>query len=346
MTGEILKELVSIVIPVYNCEHFLDRCISSVITQSYENVEVILVDDGSSDSSSAICDRWEKRDARIRVIHKENAGAGFARNTGLEHAEGKYILFVDSDDYIDPLTVEKCVDTITESGADMVMFGRNNVFSEADIRPQPVITDRHLFEGNDVLCDILPGLFTYARGIGISVWGKLFTTSLIKDNGVSFPSERELISEDAFFLLDLFAYIDSVAVLPECLYYYVKNEASFSRTYKREHRSLNDAFLRESLSLCEKRGYPAEIARCVKSRYHTYALVGMKQIVASNLKRGEKSRALKDYYRDEYLHSTLTEEVIALDIRPSRVFWRLFSKKCYFICRMLLAYKARRSHRQ
>ena len=92
------SELVSVVVPVYNVENYLNRCLDSIVSQTYKNIEVILVDDGSTDMSSSMCDEWRYRDNRIKVVHKKNAGLGEARNSGIENATGKYICFVDSDD--------------------------------------------------------------------------------------------------------------------------------------------------------------------------------------------------------------------------------------------------------
>lgn len=117
------KIKVSIIVPVYNAEKYLDRCIHSLIGQTYGDIEIILVDDDSTDSSPVLCDGYAKSDCRIRVIHKENEGAAMARKDGLATACGEYVLFVDSDDWIDPDTVEVCLKTALQDGSDCVMFG-------------------------------------------------------------------------------------------------------------------------------------------------------------------------------------------------------------------------------
>ena len=106
------KELISVVIPVYNVEKYLKRCVESVVNQTYKNLEIILVDDGSPDECPQICDKLSKEDERIKVIHKSNQGLGMARNTGIENATGKYICFFDSDDYVELTTIEKSYDSI------------------------------------------------------------------------------------------------------------------------------------------------------------------------------------------------------------------------------------------
>ena len=117
--------LVTVVLPIYNVEKYLDRCMKSIVNQTYRNLEIILVDDGSPDHCPEICDRWAETDNRIRVIHKENAGLGMARNTGIENASGEYICLFDSDDYVALDLVEKAYTLAQESQADIVIFGNN-----------------------------------------------------------------------------------------------------------------------------------------------------------------------------------------------------------------------------
>ena len=122
-----MKDLVSIVVPIYNVEKYLDRCLDSIVAQTYRNLDIILVDDGSPDSCPQMCDAWAKKDSRIRVIHKRNQGLGMARNTGIENALGTYICFFDSDDYIAAETVEKAVKVAREEQAEVVIFGMTSV---------------------------------------------------------------------------------------------------------------------------------------------------------------------------------------------------------------------------
>lgn len=337
-----MDTLVSVIVPVYNVEKYLDRCVESLVTQSYPNLEIILVDDGSKDRSSAMCDSWSCRDHRVTVIHKENAGAGMARNTGLNHASGRYVLFVDSDDYIHPAVVEKCLYEAENTKADIVMFGRNDVFADGRVIPKPVRKDKLHFFGREVQTDILPGLFTYKRGMGTSVWGKLYNLELIQRNGIKFRSEREVLSEDACFNLSIFSLVSSVSILPEQMYYYYKNDNSLSHSYKPGHQMRNDAFCREALRLCQQFGYTAEVASRVKVRYHMYAISGMKRIVKSPLPRKEKDAQMRRIFDNEFLRGTLTSDTLELEQFQSRIFWKLFQGRFYHACYALIYYKANR----
>ena len=114
---------VTVVLPIYNVEKYLNRCIQSVVNQSYNNLEIILVDDGSTDRSGVLCDEWEKKDNRIRVIHKKNAGLGEARNSGIDNATGQYICFFDSDDYIRLDAVDTAITCVRNNRSELVIWG-------------------------------------------------------------------------------------------------------------------------------------------------------------------------------------------------------------------------------
>lgn len=141
-------EKVTIVVPVYNTEKYLDECIKSIVNQTYENIEVILIDDGSKDNSPKICDKWAQKDSRIQVIHKMNEGAGIARNTGISNASGEYICFFDSDDYIEPYTIEKSLNALLENNADIVLFGFCDITANGKTKrvhiPNP---QKYIYEG-------------------------------------------------------------------------------------------------------------------------------------------------------------------------------------------------------
>ena len=113
------EPLISVIVPVYKAEPYLDRCVQSIVDQTYKNLEIILVDDGSPDNSQALCDAWAAKDSSIRVIHKENGGVASARNVGLDNAVGQYISFVDSDDWIDSTMIAILAENIERCGADI-----------------------------------------------------------------------------------------------------------------------------------------------------------------------------------------------------------------------------------
>lgn len=330
--------LVTVVVPVYNVEKYLNRCIESIVNQTYKNLEIILVDDGSPDNCPQMCDEWAEKDNRIKVIHKENAGAGMARNTGLEAASGNYILFVDSDDYIDLKTVEKCIDSLKKTDADVVMFGRFSVSADGTLKETPVVTDKFYFSGNQVINDILSGLFVHERGIGISSCNKVYSLQLIREKNIKFKSEREILSEDAIFNLELFAYVKAVTIIPESFYYYFKNENSFSRSYKEDLQKLNNIFLKKCISLCKEYGYGNQIINRIRARYHIYALAGMKQIEFCDFSKEQKKELLNNFFKDEVLHKSITFESLKPKSLPLKIFYLCIKYRLYLICRILLKF--------
>lgn len=333
---------VSVIIPVYNAENFIDRCISSVVNQTYSCLEIILVDDGSPDLCPEICDDWVKKDSRIRVIHKENAGAGMARNTGLEAATGEYLLFVDSDDYIDPNTVQRCVETAEKDKSDMVLYGRKDVSVNGTEQIQPILTGTYYFSGSDVTEKVLAGLFNHSMGFGVGVCGKLIKSSAVRSGNVTFRSEREILSEDAFFLIELFAHIGAVSVLPENYYYYVHNANSFSHTIKKDWQTMNDRFLNGCIEKCKELGYSEKVVSRLKVRYQIYSLEGIKQFAALGISKKEKKKHLKTLMKNQVLRSTLSNDVLRLNKRGARVFWQLFKMKQSSLCCFLLQLKLRK----
>lgn len=144
------KILLSVIVPVYKVESYLDRCVESIVGQSYRNLEIILVDDGSPDGCPEKCDDWAKRDNRIKVIHKQNAGLGFARNSGLDIATGEYVAFVDSDDYIENDMYRTLIDAACRHNADMVSCGFNKQLASGEFLPCVEFDRETTFEGEDI----------------------------------------------------------------------------------------------------------------------------------------------------------------------------------------------------
>ena len=335
-----MRERVSVIVPVYNAQKYLVRCVDSILAQTHKDLEIILVDDGSTDNSPKLCKEFAQKDSRIKVIHKQNEGAGMARNMGLQEAAGEFVMFVDSDDYIESTTIEKSLTVRREYNADLVMFGRFNQTADGKITPKPMTADKCLFEGDEVVSKVLSGLFTYKMGVGISCWGKVYDINLIKGSNISFNSERELLSEDAFFMLQLFKHIKRVALLPESLYYYCQNENSLSRGYKKGRQALCDNFLLEGSKVCSDLHYPATVLQNFKARYLMYVISGLKRIVGANLKSREKKQELFEIFKNCNLHKTLTRDVLSLLNGSSRLFWYLLKLGCYNICYLLLCYKS------
>ena len=173
-------ELISVIVPVYRVETYLDRCVQSIVSQTYQNLEIILVDDGSPDRCPAMCDAWAEKDSRICVIHKENGGLSDARNAGMAAAAGEYISFVDSDDIVLDCFLQSLVDAVSEDNQiDMAYCGYAIVESSVSLKTYRSAT----YIGAAQIHDVLSQTNLLYR---CSPWAKLFRRSIIVDNGLRF----------------------------------------------------------------------------------------------------------------------------------------------------------------
>ncbi len=337
-----MKQLLfSVVVPVYNVELYLNRCVESLVNQTYKNLDIVLVDDGSPDNCPELCDEWAKKDERVRVVHKQNAGLGMARNTGIENIHGDFVCFVDSDDYLVSDAVEKCVAYINEYNADTLLFGRYDAYPDGKVIEDSKQVSKKHYEEEQVVGDLLPWLFSCGRGYGVSACSKVFSTDILNKNNIRFRSEREIISEDGFFCIDYFSKAASVLVVPERFYCYYKNGNSLSRTYLEDRQEKNNVFLEESLAHIRALALPVKMEAYVKSKYHVFSLAAMKHITASSLTRKEKKLALRKIYKDKTLIGTITSDVLKIDSRTIAIFMQLIKLRAYCVCNLFLRMKAK-----
>lgn len=210
---------VSIIVPVYNVENYLVESIESAINQTYKDIEILLIDDGSKDSSGKICDEYAQKDDRIKVIHQENAGLSGARNTGLRNATGEYIMFLDSDDKFELEACEKLVKYINETNADYVIGNYSNMSEEGEVWEKPVFDRRKYREFKLSITDYDQSFYIMNSG----VWNKIFRKSFLDELGILF--EDRLPAEDAIFTTYCFIKSKNVYYLPELVYDYRLRDA-------------------------------------------------------------------------------------------------------------------------
>lgn len=213
---------VSIVIPVYNVEKYLRECLDSILNQTLKEFEVILVDDGSPDNSGIICDEYANRDSRFKVIHKINAGVSAARNTGLKEAKGKWVTFIDSDDFVEKTFLENLYQPITEGlKVDFVQGGCVN-YKNGEV--ESIEQQYDYFYSTDS-----EALLNRFRGLAVS---KLLKTNIIAENNIVFD-EKMRIAEDMVFTLDYIKHVSSYVFVPEIGYYYRRDNVSSATKSKR-----------------------------------------------------------------------------------------------------------------
>lgn len=247
---------ISIIVPVYNVERYLERCINSLVGQTLEEIEILLVDDGSTDRSPELCEKAAAADKRIKVLRKKNEGAGLARNAALKVATGEYIGFVDSDDYVAPDMFESLLKKAEQYGSDLVLSGvlfvDGNMFSEAgDSERRDFFDGDTQFETTEALRELRMGIVGAAPGdpadskYGMSIWKNLFRRDVILENNIEFQSEREMLSEDALFMVDYIGCIKKATGIREAYYYYCRNGSSISKSYKKDRFEKSLVFMRE-----------------------------------------------------------------------------------------------------
>lgn len=253
-----MNDLVSVIIPVYNTEKYLESCIESILNQTYQNLEIIIVDDGSIDGSPVICDSYEKKDSRIKVIHKENEGLGYTRNCGLKHATGEYVSFLDSDDILDVNTYEYCIREMKKHQADASFFGRKTFTESGEYTINTNIPKKLIYVGKEVIEEFAKhyiGWFQYEQTtpyIKESSCCALYRRDIIENNHLQFPSERECLSEDAFFNMDICRNAECVMIIPKDFYHYRYNPNSLTTKYDAERYKRVVGYYHKLLEYIEK----------------------------------------------------------------------------------------------
>ncbi|MCM1235869.1 MAG: glycosyltransferase [Ruminococcus flavefaciens] len=215
-----MGELISVIIPCFNVEKYIDRCMESVLNQTYRNLEIILVDDGSTDSTGEICERYSQTDTRVKVVHKKNGGLSSARNKGLEVALGTYIGFVDSDDWIEPDFYSYLYDLITRYQSDIAQCA---YFLTDGNELRPVIVEEIKKVSRDELMDF----FFRAKGevSNYSVWNRLYKHEVVK--GITFPNGY--VNEDVYYSYFIFLKTHSAVISNQPKYNYYINENGITR---------------------------------------------------------------------------------------------------------------------
>ena len=346
---------VSVIVPVYNTDKYLKQCIDSITSQTISEIEIIIVDDGSREECAVLCDSLAKTDDRIRVIHKENAGPGFARNTGIEAANGEYIGFVDSDDYIKPQMYDVLYNAALKTNADLVVSGISfvggNTFGKSGgYEEKHYFSEETLFEKDDVkqlllgVVGALPNEFDDSR-YGVSTCKNLFKRSVIADKKIKFLSERKVMSEDAIFMVDFIKQIDKAVGVHGAFYCYRRNDESFSKSYR------SDRFLMVQSFITEIENHIKDVT--VKEEYLIYLnrlIQGYGRILCSQEILYAKENGVKYSSLLERLKMICKSQMI-LDALKDYPWYRLPKKqaafafamkyKLYFLQKLMVLFRAR-----
>lgn len=282
--NECEKDLISIIIPVYNVEKYLQKCVDSVKNQVYRNIEIILVNDGSTDKCMEICEKLKKEDKRIKVINKKNGGLSDARNVGINNAIGNYISFIDSDDYVDENYISLLYNSLLLYDADMSIASHRVIYEKNCIDKSTGLK----FEAN---AETILEKMLYDDGIDLSAWGKLYKKELFND--VRFPKGR--LFEDSATTYKLIDKSSRIAVCSNPIYNYVIRRNSISNEKFSEKKMDLIVSTKEMTDYIRKR-YPELDKACDRRLMYAY-LSTLTQLAKSNVKNKKIQKELMEYIR-------------------------------------------------
>ncbi len=322
--------LISIIVPVYKVEKYLKKCLDSIINQTYENIEIICVNDGSPDGSRDILEQYAHADSRIVVIDQENQGLSGARNTGLRAVHGKYLTFVDSDDHIEPDTCSLAVKAAEENGADLVFWSYVRDFGDYSREKHFFWEDGTVFGEDDVknqlhrrLCGLLDEELAhpdYANAFE-TVWNKLYRADYILNNDVRFVDTKEIGTEDALFNLYALYYVKKAVYIKKCLYHYTKtNDGSVTVTYKDKLFSQWQTLFDKMSAYIEENNLPQSYRDALDNRV-ALSLIGLGlNIVSGDFGGAKKISLIKEIISSKRYINAYKK----LDYKYLPVHWKIF----------------------
>ena len=284
--------LVSVIVPVYNVEKYLQRCIDSIVNQSYKNLEIIIVDDGSTDSSGKLCDEISKTDKRIKVIHQQNQGLGAARNSGLKIATGEFISFIDSDDWVEPEMIAAMVRFAHQESLDVVECA---IIRSTDLEDTSIENINFVIESRE------QALERIIKDAKFSVWRRVYTSKILK--GMSFMENK--IYEDVPFTTDVLNKVDQIGYIDYPFYiYFVEGTSIIRSKYNLKKLNSIDAVL---------------YAKKNTKNYNDKTLAYVNKLVLNFLQLNYTSLFIHSELDQELIHRKKIKKLIEKEI--PRKFW-------------------------
>ena len=274
---------VSIIIPVYGVEKYIKRCLDSVVNQTLKNIEIIIVNDETTDNSMLICEEYAKKDSRINIYNKKNEGLGLTRNYGIEKAHGEYIAFLDSDDFVDLDFYEKLYNNAKKNGSEVCFTNYKRFYDKDNIIHSPggnIPFEEETIDAKRLLLNMMKAEAQNGRFIGMSVWRSIYKKSIVEQYNIKFCSERIFISEDIIFNFDYLIHAKKVSFIRDTYYYYCLNSSSLTQTYRKDrfekNKILNEELLRKVKEISESKLYESGIANmyidnirgCIKNEFY------------------------------------------------------------------------------
>lgn len=325
-----MNSLISIIVPVYNTENYLEKCLLSLVNQTYKNIEIIIIDDGSPDNSMNIIQKFVLADNRAKVISQKNQGLSGARNTGINNANGDYIMFIDSDDWIEIDTCEKAINASEKYNADVVFWSYIKEFSNSQ-------KDNYLFDKTEIIWSEKNINQLSRRMVGlvgdelanpqsidnlVTAWGKLYKKSVIGD--VRFTDTKIIGTEDALFNIEVFLGINSAVYIPDLLSHYRKdNESSLTHNYKEKLVSRWREMYSRIKFLLDRNDMSREYYDALKNRI-CFGLIGLGINLAEDKKMSFKEKKKEIYNILSMKHYQIALKDLDFSYLPIQ--WKVFFK--------------------
>lgn len=313
---------ISVIVPIYRVEKYLNQCIESVVNQTYKNLEIILVDDGSPDNCPKMCDDWAKKDKRIKVIHKKNAGVSQAVIDGIKNATGEYFAFLDSDDYVSPNFIEKIYTNMKETGADIGVCNYIEVYDSREEKVDTIKENIVIEKGKDIENCVC----TYAGWNGFYIapcrWNKIFNRELICES-LEYVNREIFMGEDLNMTFYAMAKANKVVFINDYLHYYRQITTSLSKT-KRNNWNNYKGVIEQLFVINEKEKLNLE-----ELIYKNYIQAYIKESVnyaVENYKRKEFKEFLSDEYLQKYAKAMPTNK-----LKMKIYYWGIRHKNIFLI---------------
>lgn len=328
MQREVLEmlDIISIIVPVYNAEKYLRKCVESILIQTYDKLEIILIDDGSKDSSPEICDLFLKKDSRVKVIHKENGGVSSARNEGLRVATGKYIGFVDGDDWIEIDYFQKLYDAIVKYDTDISICGYVSETSNEIISKSTTLKKANVYNNLESIEAMFDGSIFMGH-----LWNKLYKVELLRK--LSFNNNIHMY-EDLLFNVQVMVNVKNIVFIPSFGYHYIRHEESACNKINTKYSSIIRAYSIIRDNILEE--LPDALKYCNKSEIRTYIMTAIRiiengsedetineQIVKATRRLIIRNKNFKDF-GIKYLMLGL---ILMIGLLPFKIFYIIIGKR-------------------
>ena len=324
---------VSIIVPVYNVENYIERCLNSLVNQTFKDIEIITINDGSTDKSLELLNKYAKEDIRVSVIDLGDEGVSYCRNLGIEKANGKYIMFVDSDDWIDSNMIEVMYKKAEENKLDLVMCSYIREFKDHSKEKIFNLPEEIIYKEDKVKNELLRKLVGPVKeelsnpemldALG-TVWGKLYRTDILKENKIKFVDLKEIGSaEDTLFNIFTFNYLSKVMFLNKPMYHYWRdNPKSVTSQYNPKLKEQRKVFFKYISDFIKENNFEQVFKEALNNRICTSVLgLGLIECSKNNkISRINKIKNIKKIINEEYIRNAYKN----LELKYFSIHWRVF----------------------